>query len=82
MFFFFIYLKMNLEVYCNNYVCLFVKLSFFRVYVKIYVGVFKLMKLLKKNYRYLFMLWVEYLYMKSYNFFKNCDYDWIGIKYL
>lgn len=48
MFFFFIYLKMNLEVYCNNYVCLFVNLSFFRVYVKIYVGVFKLMKLLKK----------------------------------
>lgn len=49
MFFFFIYLKMNLEVYCNNYVCLFVKLSFFRVYVKIYLGVFKLMKLLKKK---------------------------------
>lgn len=41
--------KMNLEVYCNNHVCLFANLSFPRAHVKTYAGAFKSTKSLKKK---------------------------------
>lgn len=44
-----IHLKMNLEVYCNNHVCLFANLSFPRAHVKTYAGAFKSTKSLKKK---------------------------------
>lgn len=71
-----IHLKMNLEVYCNNHVCLFANLSFPRAHVKTYAGAFKSTKSLKKNYRYLFMSWAEHLQLRSWPNWYKTSVEW------